>query len=69
MLATYFSVPEMQLLRVACPDDPAAVAAASNAYNGLSAVRARIRRPLRHDDMGGSAAAVALCALQVCCEE
>ncbi len=60
---------EMQNLRATSPSDPAAssaaAAAASNAYNGLSSVRARIRRPLRHDDMGGSATAVALCALQV----
>jgi hypothetical protein len=63
-------VAEMQSLRATSPNDPAAscaaAAAASNAYNGLSSVRARIRRPLRHDDMGGSATAVALCALQVC---
>ena len=60
----------MQSLRSTSPNDPAAASAAataaSNAYNGLSSVRARIRRPLRHDDMSGSATAVALCALQAC---
>jgi hypothetical protein len=59
----------MQSLRATSPNDAAAstaaAAAASSAYNGLSAVRARIRRPLRHDDMVSSATAVALCALQV----
>ena len=59
----------MQNMRAASPNDPvaaaAAAAAAASAYNGLSSVRARIRRPLRHDDMGSSATAVALCALQV----
>jgi hypothetical protein len=59
----------MQSMRSTAPSEPAAstaaAAAAASAYNGLSAVRARIRRPLRHDDMGGSATAVALCALQV----
>ncbi len=63
------SAAEMQSLRATSPSDPAATAAAaaaaSTAYNGLSSLRNRIRRPLRHDDMGGSAAAGALCALQV----
>ncbi len=63
---------EMHSMRTASPNDSAAAAAATaaaaSAYNGLSAVRARIRRPLRHDDMGSGATAVALCALQVTCD-